>query len=384
MRLSYLLIVLINVFLIYGCSSSKKTGNRPNYGISHLKYINEYIIPNGMQFKATTVGGLSGIDYDKSRDIYYMICDDPSARNPARYYTAKILIGENGIDSVVFTNVTFLLNADGKTFPDIRKDLTHSADVEAMRYNPIKDELVWSSEGQRVYRDSQFYLQDPAIVIMDRNGGFKDSFALPENMHIQAKEKGPRHNSVFEGIDFANNYSDLYISVEEALYEDALKAGTGDSTSWVRFLKFHGSTKQQVAQYAYEIGTIPYPANPPGAFKVNGVADILYLGNEKFIVIERAYSTGRISTDISIYLADARGAEDISKIPSLKIQPAKKPIKKKLLLDMNTALNQDVFNVEGVTFGPLLPNGRRSLLFVTDNNFNEREKTQFFLFEVIP
>lgn len=337
-----------------------------------------------MQFKSTIVGGLSGIDYDKSRDVYYMICDDPSARNPARYYTAKVLIGKNGIDSVVFTNVTFLLNADGKIFPDIRQELTHSADVEAMRYDPVKDELAWSSEGQRVYRDSQFYLQDPSIVIMDRKGAFKDSFLLPANMHIQAEEKGPRHNSVFEGMDFANNYSDLYISVEEALYEDALKAGTGDSTSWVRFLKFQRSTKKQVAQYAYEIGAVPYPANPPGAFKVNGVADILYLGNEKFIVIERAYSSGRIPTDIRIFLADAAGAEDISKIYSLKIQPAKKPIKKKLLLDMNAALSQDVFNVEGVTFGPLLPNGHRSLLFVTDNNFNEREKTQFFLFEVIP
>jgi hypothetical protein len=85
-----------------------------------------------------------------------------------------------------------------------------------------------------------------------------------------------------------------------------------------------------------------------------------------------------------VYLADATGAEDISAISSLRMQPAKKPITKKLLLDFNKELKQDVFNVEGVTFGPTLSTGNRSLIFVTDNNFNTKEKTQYFLFEVIP
>lgn len=101
-------------------------------------------------------------------------------------------------------------------------------------------------------------------------------------------------------------------------------------------------------------------------------------------IIERAFSTGRIPTDIKVYLADAAGAEDISAIVSLKMQPAKQTITKKLLLDMNKEFSRDVFNVEGVTFGPKLATGNRSLVFVTDNNFNAKEKTQFFLFEVIP
>ncbi len=51
---------------------------------------------------------------------------------------------------------------------------------------------------------------------------------------------------------------------------------------------------------------------------------------------------------------------------------------------MNNTLKRDIFNVEGVTFGPTLANGRRSLVLVTDNNFNAKEKTQFLLFEVLP
>ena len=43
-----------------------------------------------------------------------------------------------------------------------------------------------------------------------------------------------------------------------------------------------------------------------------------------------------------------------------------------------------VDNVEGMTFGPTLPNGHRTLLMVSDNNFSQLEKTQLFLFEVMP
>ena len=38
---------------------------------------------------------------------------------------------------------------------------------------------------------------------------------------------------------------------------------------------------------------------------------------------------------------------------------------------------------KGMTFGPILANGHRSLIFVSDNNFNTKEKTQFLMFEVI-
>jgi len=37
-----------------------------------------------------------------------------------------------------------------------------------------------------------------------------------------------------------------------------------------------------------------------------------------------------------------------------------------------------------VTFGPDLPNGHKSLLFVADNNFSPLEKMQLLLFEIIP
>lgn len=379
MQLNRLVFILF-VALLASCTPFQKISKQNSIG--SLRFINEYDYPNSHQLDGTTIGGLSGIDYDPKTSQYYFICDDPSSRGASRFYTARINLDEKGIDSVNFTSVTILKNKNGVPYPDINKDRIHSADLEAMRYDPTRNEMIWSSEGQRRPVEKQF--QDPEIVIVSPNGQYKDSFELPANLHIQPAELGPRHNSVLEGLSFDEDYSHIYVSVEEPLYEDGPRAGTGDSTAWVRFLKFDRNTRKQVAQYAYEIGAIPYPANPPGAFKVNGISDILYIGNNQFIVIERAYSTGRAPSDVRVYLADATGAEDISANPSLKNQPAKKPIKKKLIIDMNKSLDRYIDNIEGVTFGPLLPNNHRTLLFVSDNNFDERQKNQFFLYEIIP
>ena len=368
--------------LLLGCTSTKKTTSKePAHDIKEIRFINEYVLPNGIEFKNTVVGGLSGIDYDAKRGLYYLVSDDPSSKGPTRFYTAKIFMAEKGIDSVQIVNMTPLLNPNGEPYADITKDRSHSADVEAMRYDAKRDELIWSSEGQRFIRDGKQELEDPAIVVMDREGHFKDSFALPANMHIQAIEKGPRHNSVFEGISFDENNSHVYVSVEEPLYEDGPRAGSGDSTAWVRILKFNRKLRQCMAQYAYQVDPVPYAANPTGAFKVNGISDILYVGNDKFIVIERAWSTGRVPSDVRVYLADARYAEDISAI-TLDDTPARKPLVKKLLLNMES-MGRFIDNVEGVTFGPALSNGHRTLIFVTDDNFAKHQKQQFMLFEVV-
>jgi hypothetical protein len=373
-----------SIVVLTGCSSPSKTASTTfANSIKEIKFVSEFIIPNDAQFENTTVGGLSGIDYDAKREVYYLACDDPSTLNPSRFYTARVMISEKGIESVLNSGVDTLWNKEGKLFPGLNEDRSHSADVEAMRYDPSRDELIWSSEGQRFLKDNIWYLQDPAIVITDRHGHYKDSFALPSNMRIQVRENGPRHNSVFEGLSFDDDFSHLYVSVEEPIFEDGPRAGAGDSTALIRILKFNRKIKQCVAQYAYRLDAVRYAPDPPGAFKINGATDILNLGNEQFIIIERAFSAGRISNDVRVYFADASDAEDISSIPSLVTHTPVKLMTKKLLLDVNTSSKRDVFNIEGVTFGPVLPNGNRSLVFVADNNFNERQKTQFLLFELL-
>jgi hypothetical protein len=372
-----------NGLLILAITISAVVSAQKKNSISGLKLMSEYDLPHNLSFKGTTVGGLSGIDYDREQGLYYMICDDRSAINPARYYTAKIFLNNKKIDSVVFVNVTTLLQKRGTPYPNSKQDPVHTPDPEAMRYNPVRKQLVWSSEGERILRDKDTVLEDPSITIMSVYGKYIDTFPLPQNLRMQATENGPRKNGVLEGMSFANGYRRLYVNVEEPLYEDGPRADTMENNPWIRIFEFNTKTKQNTAQYAYKLDPVAYPANPSTAFKVNGVPDILSAGNGQFLVLERSFSTGRLPCTVKIFLADLKDATDVRDNTSLKTNGVKNPVTKKLLLNMDS-LGVYIDNIEGVTFGPRLANGHRTLLLIADNNFEAFQKTQFFLFEVIP
>jgi hypothetical protein len=375
------LIFCMVVWSGFSCTSSRKITSGDTGTIHELKFVNEYVVPYAMPFKATVVGGLSGIDRDIKRDLYYLIADDRSEKSPAHFYTAKILLSEKGIDSVSFIDAITLLAQDGKPYPNRRTDSLRTPDPEAIRYNPFKDELVWASEGDRVVNATRRILVDPAITIIDPSGRYKSTFELPANLKMQAISKGPRLNGVFEGISFSDDYNYLFASVEEPLYEDGPRAGIGDSSTWVRILKFDTRTNKQVAQYAYRIEPVAFIPDPPGGFKINGISEILYAGNNQLLVMERSFSQGRTNNTIRVFLADISNADDISSVESLLTSPPSRPITKKLLLNMDT-LGRYIDNIEGITFGPVLPNGHRTLIFMADDNFSDDEKTQFFLFEI--
>jgi hypothetical protein len=276
---------------------------------------------------------------------------------------------------------TFFKNKVGNFYPNSRQDSSHTPDPEALRFNPKNNTFAWSSEGERIINQQRMILENPAVTEIDLSGNYLDTFQLPPQLHMQATENGPRQNGVFEGLTFADNYKKIYVSVEEPLYNDGSRAGIDDSTAICRIIKYDVATKKTIGQYAYFIDAVAHTPFPPNTFKVNGISDILWLGKNKLLVIERSYSTGRLSCTIKVFLADVSQAENINEIVSLKNKSLPKTISKKLLLNMDD-LGFYIDNIEGVTLGPTLPNGKKSLLFVADNNFNPFQKTQILLFEI--
>ncbi len=345
-----------------------------------LRFINSYELPFQTQFKNTTFGGLSGIDYDAKNNLYYLISDDRSAINPARFYTAQINISSTRIDTIIIKDVYSLLQANGMIFPNNKQNPLLTPDPEAIRYNPKNKSLVWTSEGDRNLNAN--VLVQPSITFIQTNGTFTDTCSLPTQLYINKEEKGPRQNGVLEGLTFANNYKFLYVNVEEPLYEDAPKADVTDNNPWIRFFKFNVRTKRNVAQFAYKLDPVAYPATPANAYKVNGVPDILEIGKNRFLVIERSFSTGRLPCTVKVFDVDMSEATNIINIPSLKNNTQFIAATKKLILNMDD-LGIYTDNIEGVTFGPTLPNGNKTLLFVADNNFSPMQKNQFLLFEVM-
>ena len=368
------------LFFAVSCSTLNRTA-QTTASISTARFLGEYDIPYNLQYKNTTVGGLSGIDYDAKHKRFYLISDDRSEKNPARFYTANISFTQKGIDSLEFTGVEFMLQPDGNVYPNNKQDPFHTPDPEAIRYDPVSKHLVWSSEGERIVKPALTVLEDPAITIISSKGKFIDSFILPPNLIMHATENGPRQNGVLEGMSFADNYKTLFVNVEEPIYEDGPRADVTNNNTYIRILKFDWAAKKNTGQYAYPLSPVAYPAVPANAFKINGVSDILSLGNNKLLVIERSFSTGRLACTIKVFITDLTGATDVSSRP-LKDNNNFTPTSKKLLINMDD-LGIYIDNIEGVTFGPRLPNGHKTLLFIADNNFSVVEKAQLLLFEVM-
>jgi hypothetical protein len=366
---------------MFNCIAQRKAKQVNIPHISKLNYLNTYVLPNNLQFEGTTVGGLSGIDYDSENNCYYLICDDRSHINPARFYKATIDISDNGINNVKIVAVDTLFQRDGSTYPELSYHATRTTDPEAMRFNQHTGTLIWTSEGDRVIKLKDTILIDPTITIISQQGRFVDSIPLPANLRMQLTEAGPRRNGVLEGATFADNFKNLYVSLEEALYQDGPRATPEPNHAYTRLYKFDLKRKKNVAQYAYQLEPMAVKPVRQGDF-TNGIPDILWLGKHRLLVTERSYS-GLMGSNVKVFEADLKGAENIIKNPAMLVQSPAQLVKKRLLLDMDH-LGIYIDNIEGATIGPKLPNGHQTLVFVADNNFIDAEESQFMIFEVIP
>ncbi|MBL7864867.1 MAG: esterase-like activity of phytase family protein [Cyclobacteriaceae bacterium] len=357
------------------------TGLTAQPSIGKLNLLDIYVVPHSLVVEGTQVGGLSGIDYDPATKDYYLICDDRSSLQAARYYTAKINIDGSSIDTIVFTRHD-LIGKDGKTYPSVKVNATATVDPEGLRYNPVRKEMVWVSEGERIVKGKDTVLVNPGIYVTQQ-GRYLREIQTPAMMHMTATESGPRQNGTFEALTFTDNFTSLLVALEEPLFQDGPRADVAESFSPVRISKYDVASGRQVAQYAYDLEPVAYAPLLPSAFRVNGVTDILDAGNNKLLVIERSFSTGRLPCTVKVFLADLSSATDVQGLNSLKGEASTKLVSKQLLLNMDE-LGRHIDNVEGMTWGPTLPNGHRTLMFVADNNFQDFQKTQFLLFEVVP
>jgi hypothetical protein len=373
----FLFLVVLPAFL-FSCSNLKQTAE--NNSTPRLKLISSIEIPFEETFQNTKVGGLSGIDYDAENDLYYLICDDRSVFNDSRFYTAKINLYQDKINSFAIQNVTYLKGETGKPYGNWNTTPTTSSDPEDIRFNPKTNTLVWSSEGARVITADKEVLQNPSLNFMDLKGNFLSNVTLPENLKMQQPEKGPRNNGTLEGITFDKNYKNIYTNIEEPLFEDGDQANTSKG-GLIRLYQFDTKTKKNTAQFGYQLEPIAREPNPNGAFAVNGISAIQYYGKNQLLVVERSYSTGTQACTVKVFLCDLKKATNVKNYPSLQNQKLELA-SKKLIVNMDD-LGIFIDNIEGLTFGPKLANGNPSIIFVSDNNFSDKQKTQILVFELV-
>ncbi|POY37506.1 hypothetical protein C3K47_07005 [Solitalea longa] len=346
------------------------------------RFIGEQVLANDMTFQNTPVGGLSGIDYDPASNVYYIISDDRSEKQPARFYTAKIYFKPNSFDSVKITAVSNLKQPDGNFFPNKYEDETKVCDPESIRFVKSTGTLLWSSEGERKPSRGDTILIDPFLREMKTDGTFEQEYPIPSVYKMYKKEYGMRQNSALESIALSPDEKYIFIANEEPLYQDGPPADTEETKSFIRITKIDRLTKEIVAQYAYKLDKIHSSPLIPGGFKMNGVDEILSITENKLYVMERSFAVGALpSNSIRIYEVDLQTATNVKDVGALTGQQFT-PATKKLAYNLSS-LNTSIDNVEGITFGPKLPNGHSTIVFVSDNNFSVIQKTQFLVFELL-
>ncbi len=359
-----------------------------------LNYLGQQIVPTSAVFRGVPVGGLSSIDYVPATGHYLAISDDRSDRGPARFYELALDLSKfrrsasPGDAGVSWVNMTTILDLDGQPFG------RNMVDPESLRLDARRNLIYWSNEGQR----SSAGFQNPTVRRMTPDGKPAGEFPVPAYYNpsgsaggLAAGDVGVYNNLAFESIALTPDGKTLWTMTENGLAQDSLPTAVGRG-SRARMLSFDLDSGKAGAEYVYDVGPVPFPPAKAGDFATNGVPDMLALSDHEFIVIERAYAVGAqtpgiaaltklpTSNTIKLFLVDTRGATDVAGWTSIKGREVT-PVKRTLLMDLSSLKNDDgsilaLDNIEGLTFGPVV-NGKRTLILVSDNNFNPAQFTQF-------
>lgn len=338
-----------------------------------LKLIGHQSLPSDTTFQQQTVGGLSGITY-VGENCYLAISDNRGSQRYGHptFYRIHLDYDQTGLHQVSIKQATFIKQRNGKPYPK-----KPTVDPEAIRLAP-NGNLYWSSEGN--YHQTLSKRTQPHVQEMTQQGEFVRAFHHPNIYNYTNKAKtGGRNNMLFEALAVDENGM-VYVGNEDALKQDGNTA-TEYSNSALRITALDPKTEQASKQYAYILPNIP---NDSGLlfYQTNGLTDLLSIGNNGFIALERAFVAGVGNTIRLVRTYITPETTDVSKMDSL-IGTHYTPMTRKLLLELPpTYQGIKIDNIEGITWGKTLANGNRTLVLVSDNNFSQRQVTQFLVFEV--
>lgn len=232
---------------------------------------------------------------------------------------------------------------------------------------------TWDGEGLAWARDGSFYAVTvetaPTLVHFAADGARLEEISLPARFAKQASG-----NKGLESLSLAPSGRYLFTCNETALPVDG-KPPTKQRGAVVRILRLD-LERGGSAEFAYR--TEPLGAGSGGDM---GVSDVLALTDDQLLILERGYQSDYGNT-IRIFSVDLSEQTDVSAVDSLGEDAAVVP--KQLLIDLDTLPPGEVThpgtqhnplldNYEGLTLGPLLPDGRQALVLLADDN---RKETQ--------
>lgn len=333
----------------------------------------------------------SGIDW-MGRGDEYVACEDRGPLDGAVAWRCRvqrlritIVPGGTGEDavSVSLRSTTLLSDEAGAPLVGIASACEGSDQRAMPRFDP---------EGIRVLPDGGFWLCDeygPWIDEFGADGRRRRRIEVPEEFRVASVSSDPTkelppHNSRgrqanrgFEGLARSADGSTLWAMLQSPLIQDGALDARGKRVGTnIRVLEVSvatGATRELVY-------TLESPAH--------GVNEILAFDEGALLVLERDGRTGAPSRSIRVYRFDLSDATDVSGVASLPARGLPAGIRagtKSLWLDMmdpRFGLSAPTMpeKIEGLTLGPRLADGRRTLIVTSDNDFKTTEATRIWVF----
>lgn len=334
-----------------------------------LEWIGSAELPRGATFEGVPVGGLSSIGWDAASGEFFAVSDDRSELAPARVMRLRIGVEDGHLeaDEYEVVGAVPLADREGREFP------RRSLDPEGFALAP--NAMFVGSEGE-----ARVGLA-PWVAEFDRAGRWRRELPLPGRyLPDGALGHGVRNNLGFESLALSPDGAWLFAATESALVQDGPEADAG-VPSPARLLRwrldFPGTPPEE---YVYRLDPIRGQPVDASAFRVNGLVDLLALSDRTLLALERQFVTG-VGIQARLYRVELDGATEVSGRDGL-LDPGIVPAAKRLLLDF-ADLGVYLDNLEGIALGPRLPDGRRSLVVISDDNFSpEAQVSQVFAFAV--
>jgi hypothetical protein len=370
--------LLLLVLFLTSCATGS---NISGLGQTTLRFIGDKSFPIQTTFEKTPFGGISGISYDVESGTLLGVSDDRSSRGEARFYEFELSLKPSLVDLKIIKS-TVLRSANGKTFPK------GEVDFEGLTF-VSKNRIAISSEGDN--RPSPRIA--PWLAIFNRDGTYSNWIDLPDRYLPEHKgeiTKGPRNNKAFESLGATRDFSYLFTATEDTLYQDGDLA-TSKSKGVIRILRYKekGSTYTYDAEFAYPLEAVPTKIKGQETRGHNGLVDILPFNKKYLLTMERAWVPEERKQTIKIYkVTIERDSSRVTTIGSLK-GSSLNFVKKELVADLSVFVplletgKKKLDNMEAMTFGPELPNGNHTLLIMSDDNFNKRQRTLILAFELL-
>lgn len=334
-----------------------------------IRFLKSFHLKTDYQFNHQLVGGLSALYYEKEEKIYWALSDDRGKFGPPRIYKISFNVIED--DAFEIKDVLYLKDENAEFFsPNV-------LDPEGLVLLDNGHFLI-TSEG---HISSENFTSQPRLMEFDKKGQFIKNWVVPKDYEMSLNH-GVKDNQGLESLAKSSSY--IFTSNEMPLAQDDIGGLDNRKVRVYRYEK-KGSSYTPCFYNFYPLDIMP--KSKPEYQADLGLVEILPIDDNNLLFMERGYVWEENINQIRLYLTrfESRFRRDLA--------PSKHSVghdfKKQLLIDLDSVISslpkdqQFLDNMEGMTWGPNLPNGHRTLVVVSDNNFNSKQRTLFLVFEVV-